>query len=288
MSIIVLGKTGQIASYLSNFKNVISLGRSQLDFLKDDIFAKLQSILKYKPRVIINCVSYNNVNDASKETIQAEAINIDAVKKISLFCQKNSIHFVHISSDFIFSGEGDKPWDVNDTPSPVNYYGKTKLSGEDAVMKSNCSYTIIRTSWVFSDIGNNFMKKIYTLIKSQHHKSINVVDDQVGGPTPASEIAKFLYDISCSHISGNNIKGVYHYCGLPFVSRADIAQEICEKLNSDTRIIKTESNNINDIMRPKNSRLDVDLTKKFFCIEMPRWPVYIEKYIHKLESINKL
>ena len=155
-------------------------------------------------------------------------------------------------------------------------------------MKSNCSYTIIRTSWVFSDIGNNFMKKIYTLIKSQHHKSINVVDDQVGGPTPASEIAKFLYDISCSHISGNNIRGVYHYCGLPFVSRADIAQEICDKLNSDTRIIKTESNNINDIMRPKNSRLDVNLTKKFFCIEMPRWPVYIEKYIHKLESINKL
>ena len=131
MSIVVLGKTGQIASYLSNFKNVISLGRSQLDFLKDDIFAKLQSILKYKPRVIINCVSYNNVNDASKETIQAEAINIDAVKKISLFCQENSIHFVHISSDFIFSGEGDKPWDVNDTPSPVNYYGKTKLSGEN-------------------------------------------------------------------------------------------------------------------------------------------------------------
>ena len=119
MSIIVLGKTGQIASYLSNFKIVISLDRSQLDFLKDDILTKLQSILKYKPRVIINCVSYNNVNDASKETIQAKAINIDAEK----------MPFDDDSFDFIWS------WGVihhsNDTNKIVKEIGPHVSKRED-------------------------------------------------------------------------------------------------------------------------------------------------------------
>ena len=163
--ILVFGKTGQVATELLAYENVTALGRDKADLSNPRDCA--EAIKLYKPHAVINAAAYTAVDKAENEESLANTINGDAPGAMAITCAKLNIPFVHISTDYVFDGTGIVPWSVSDSTNPQNAYGRSKLKGEQAIMASGCVHAILRTSWVVSAHGNNFIKTMCRLSETK-------------------------------------------------------------------------------------------------------------------------
>lgn len=185
----------------------------------------------------INCAAYTAVDKAEEEIEQAYLINAEGVKHLAIACNEWDTILLHISTDFVFDGQKDTPYTEEDSPNPINVYGASKLKGEQYVQEILDKYFIIRTSWVYSEYGHNFVKTMLRLGKERDE--ISVVNDQIGTPTYAGDLAKVILNITSS---SNNIYGLYHYSNEGVASWFDFARTIFKEANIDINLnsIKTE------------------------------------------------
>ncbi|MFM9989433.1 dTDP-4-dehydrorhamnose reductase [Flavobacterium sp.] len=215
----------------------------------------------------INAAAYTAVDKAESEIEKAESINVVGPKNLAIACKKNQAKLIHISTDFIFDGSSNKPYSETDTTNPLGIYGKTKLDGEQAVIDNTNEYFIIRTSWVYSQFGNNFMKTMLRL--ASERDSLNIVSDQIGSPTNAVDLAKALLSI----IQSNSSKyGIYNFSNEGIASWYDFAVEIFRINNVVINVnpIPTEAFPT-PAKRPKYSLLDKSKIKNTFGIEIKTW-----------------
>lgn len=266
---------------LQAFKDVKSLGREHSDL--SDPKACAEAIKLYKPQAVINAAAYTAVDKAESEEWLANIINGEAPGAMAMACAALDIPFVHISTDYVFDGTNTKPWSLSDETNPQNAYGRSKLKGERAIKASGCAYAILRTSWVVSAHGNNFVKKMRRL--SEIKDRLNVVVDQVGGPTCARDIAQTCISIAEQVIKDPNKSGVYHYSGQPDVSWCQFANSIFEQMGSKTiaRPITT-TEYPTPATRPLNSRLDCVSTQDTFGIPRPFWHNGLGEILSELEG----
>ena len=183
--LLVFGRTGQVARELQHLASVLALGRDAADLAQPGACAA--AIHAHRPRAVINAAAYTAVDRAEDEADLATAINGAAPAEMALACAALNIPLVHISTDYVFPGTGHHPWAPGDMAQPANAYGRSKWAGEQGIRASGCTHAILRTSWVFSAHGTNFVKTMLRL--SDTRDQISVVDDQIGGPTPARAIA---------------------------------------------------------------------------------------------------
>lgn len=280
MKIVLLGKNGQVGSNILKKNkdylfNLFSFSRRELDISNFQDFESKINIIK--PDVIVNATAYNFVDLAEENETEAFKVNQDALDFISTFCNKLNIPLIHISTDFVFDGNSSQPYKEDDKVNPLNIYGKSKVGGEDVIKKNLDKYIIIRTSWVFSEIGSNFLKTILKLLETK--KSISIVNNQIGSPTSANSISDIIMKILKIYSSNKSLKwGTYHFSGYPYCSWYEFANEISSQylkfsgsLNCAS-LVPIDSKLYNSkALRPKNSRLNCSKINKIFGFKQDDW-----------------
>jgi dTDP-4-dehydrorhamnose reductase len=268
MTILVFGRTGQVAVELQRQRMVSALGREDADLTSpkdcaDAIFAKT-------PTAVINAAAYTGVDAAEENEELATRINGAAPAAMAEACAELAIPFVHISTDYVFNGGGDKPWTVGDAPDPQNAYGRSKLAGERGVIAAGGTFTVLRTSWVFSAHGSNFVKTMLRL--SESRDALNIVADQIGGPTAAGDIAAACLSIADQLSEEPSKSGLFHFSGAPDVSWCDFAETIFDLAGREIAVQPIASEDYpTPATRPLSSRLDCSETTKTFGISRPDW-----------------
>ncbi|MCQ2153650.1 MAG: dTDP-4-dehydrorhamnose reductase [Bacteroidales bacterium] len=218
--------------------------------------------------VIVNCAAYTNVDAAEDDIAFAQLLNCTGPENLAYVARKRGATLIHISTDYIFGGEGCTPVREDCEPDPHSVYGSTKLAGEKAVKDSGCNYIILRTAWLYSPFGRNFVKTILKL--ASQNKSLKVVYDQVGSPTAAADLAAAILHII---ESGQLAKtGIYNYTDEGAVSWYDFACEICSAAGSSCRVTPCLSGEFpTKAARPHYSVLDKALVKETFGVSIPHW-----------------
>ena len=286
MKILITGSNGQVGSCLVDRLKLkpeiefLALNRQQLDITDP---AQVDTIVKlFNPDVIINAAAYTAVDKAEQEAELCYAINRDGPKFLADAAHKNGALLLHISTDYVFSGEKQGIYDEEDPVAPQGVYGQSKLAGELAVAKACPRHIILRTAWVFGEHGNNFVKTMLRL--AQTRDTLGVVADQFGGPTYAGDIADTLLEIVEQILNeGVNCYGVFHFSGMPHVSWHTFAQTIFIKaveqhLLGKTIVVNPISTNeySTPAKRPSNSRLSNKKLKKLYGIEPSDWQLALE------------
>ncbi len=280
--ILVFGKTGQVASELAKFDGIKTLGRDQADL--SDPAACADAITACAPAAVINAAAYTAVDAAEENEALASVINGDAPAAMARTCATLNIPFVTISTDYVFSGTGSAPWKPSDPVGPLGAYGRSKLAGERAVLDAGGSAAILRTSWVFSAHGANFVRTMLRL--GAERDALNIVADQIGGPTAAGDIAAACVTIARALIDTPRAPALYHYAGTPDVSWADFARTILDMAGIDCAVTDIPSSAYpTPAMRPKNSRLDCRSLTRTFGIERPDWRVSLRAVLSELQAI---
>lgn len=279
--ILIFGKSGQLAQ---SFKNTmpdhlegqtIFISSHEANFEEPK---KLASFLdKYSPEIVVVCSAYTQVDKAEEERELAETLNAKAPQEIARWCGKNDALMIHFSTDYVYSGEGTEAWMETSATDPVNWYGDTKLQGDEAIQISGCRHLIFRISWVFSEYGKNFLK---TMLRAGRDKTaLRVVQDQFGSPSYAPAIAETVWKVIERVRGGEKFpSGVYHLAGQGITSWHGFAEAIFEEaraLRYDLTVEKVEGIQTSEYPtpahRPFNSRLNQDKLKKTFGLEMPAW-----------------
>ena len=278
--ILVFGKTGQVATALQRSGDVLALGRDQADL--SDPVACAQKIRALAPSAVINAAAYTAVDKAEQDEELATIINGDTPTAIAQACAETQIPLVHISTDYVFEGSGEVPWKPDDFTAPQNAYGRSKLAGEAGILGSGATYAILRTSWVVSAHGTNFIKTMLRLSKTRD--TLSVVADQIGGPTPARDIAGACLMIAQQLQENPSKSGIYHYSGAPSVSWADFASEIfAQAARSVTVIPITTAEYPTPVKRPLNSRMNCRTTVSTFGVKQPDWRIGLKAMLKELE-----
>lgn len=272
MNILVIGRTGQVAGELQkrcpDGWRMIALARQDADLTNPDRCAR--AVLDHDADAVINAAAYTNVDGAEDEEAIANLVNGEAPAAMAAAAARKGVPFLHLSSDYVFDGSGETPWNPDDATGPLGAYGRSKLLGERGVVSAAGSYAILRTSWVFSAHGKNFVKTMLKL--GETRDSIRVVSDQVGGPTPAADIASALLKMAHALHLRTGERGTFHFSGAPDVSWADFARLIFKRAD-----MKVEVGNIDSAdyptkaRRPANSRLDCRSLKLKHGIDRPDW-----------------
>lgn len=281
MTILVFGRTGQVATELQRRANVRALGRNKADLT--DPAACAEAILRHRPDAVINAAAYTSVDQAESDEGIATLVNGAAPGAMAGACADLGIPFVHISTDYVFDGSGTAPWSVDAPTGPLGAYGRSKLAGEAAIHAAGGTSVILRTSWVVSAHGRNFVKTMLRL--GAERDRLTIVADQVGGPTPAQDIAAACLSIAAQLRSDPSKSGTYHFSGAPDVSWADFAREIfhqagmtCEVVDIPTSAFPTPAK------RPSNSRMDCSDTTERFGISRPDWRNAISMIIKEIQD----
>jgi dTDP-4-dehydrorhamnose reductase len=273
MKILVFGRLGQVGKEVgicsSEYEDteIIYVDRKVANLENPKQCA--EAIYLNIPDLIINAAAYTNVEKAEDEEELANTINGYSPTAMAEAAKSIKCPFIHISTDYVFDGLDRGPKSEGKTVNPLNAYGRSKLLGEVGIQKSNCVYLILRTSWVFSSHGNNFVK--YILNASEKNKILEVVCDQFGGPTSAKELARAILNISYKLLHDSSLKGIYHFSGSPDVSWSSFADFILEdKDEIQVKKIKTRDHN-SRVKRPLDSCLDCSKIEKNFGISRPFW-----------------
>lgn len=268
MRILVFGKSGQVATELARQADVIALGRDEADL--SDPASCAAAIRAHRPEAVINAAAYTGVDKAEEEEDLATAINGAAPAAMAEACADLGIPFVHISTDYVFDGSGDTPRAPDAPTAPMGAYGRSKLAGETGVVAAGGAHAILRTSWVVSAHGANFVKTMLRVGPARG--ALRVVDDQIGGPTPAADIAAACLKIAAHLAAHPGDAGVYHFAAAPDTSWAAFADAIFEMAQLDVVVehIPTTEYPL-PAPRPLNSRLDCSKTEAVFGIPRPDW-----------------
>lgn len=293
MNIIVFGSSGQLGKTL---KQYFKSSKYDFDFYsKDDLDITNKKLLKKEiesknPKIIINCSAYTNVDKAENNKTLANKINNVAVANLSRLCYENNSFLIHFSTDYVFDGLSKDPYKEEDHTGPVGVYGNTKLKGEKAITKSGCNYFIVRTSWVFSEYGKNFLKTIINLSKKNNY--LNIVSDQYGSPTYTWDIAKLLDKMIPYILTKTTKNSIFHFSGAPFCSWYDFANVIIEhakKNNLVNHSLETKKILTKDFetiaVRPKNSMLNSDKVCKQFKVSPSDWVRGVRNALSRLNEV---
>lgn len=254
MSILITGAAGQLGQHLCKALQNAGLkytaaNRQQLDICQHGQLTAIINTLR--PTIIINCAAYTAVDLAETEPALCEAINHHAVANLAASCQQRNILLIHFSTDYVFDGTKLSRYTELDAPNPLNQYGKTKLAGEIAIRQSQCRHYIIRTSWLYSEIGRNFYTTMQQL--SQQRQPVKVVTDQTGTPTHAAMLAGIIVKLIQPPLIPF---GTYHCAGDDIMSWYQFAQRIFKQQASDTQLLPIFSNEYpSAATRPTNSAL---------------------------------
>lgn len=278
--ILVFGKTGQVARELQQLSDVVSLGRDQADLANPAACA--DAIRTHAPRVVINAAAYTAVDKAEEEEELATFINGDAPTAMARVCTELGIPLIHISTDYMFEGTGDAPWQPDGPTVPQNAYGRSKLAGEIGIRDSGAVHVILRTSWVVSAHGANFVKNMLRL--SDTRDALTIVADQIGGPTPARDLAAACMKIAEQLIQELSKSGTYHFSGAPDVSWAEFATEIFSQAGRTVTVTPISTAEYpTPAKRPLNSRMDCNSTEQVFGIKRPVWQDGLKEILKDLK-----
>ena len=275
--ILVFGKTGQVACALQRQADVVALDRSAADLA--DPAACARTIRTHAPRAVINAAAWTAVDQAEDQEAAATVVNGDAPGAMARACAALDIPFVHISTDYVFDGTGSAPWRPDSPVGPLGAYGRSKLAGERAVQAVGGTAVILRTSWVFSAQGKNFVRTMLRLGAAQ--PSLAVVADQIGGPTAAGDIAAACLVMAAGLQTRPELAGIYHFSGVPDVSWADFAREIFAQAGLPCTVRDIASADYpQKARRPANSRLDCTTLHQAFGIARPDWRTSLTHVLH--------
>lgn len=283
MTVLVFGRTGQVATELGRlFSDVVTLDRREADLEQPEICAQI--IRDTTAGAVINAAAYTNVDGAEDDEARAHVVNAQAPAAMARAAAERGLPFVHISTDYVFDGSGTAPWEPSDDTGPLGAYGRTKLAGEDAIRASGGQYAILRTSWVFSAHGNNFVKTMLRL--GAERDRLTIVADQIGGPTPAAGIARACHAMAQKMTRETGLTGTYHYSGAPDVSWADFAREIFAQAGLAPEVIDiTTADFPTKAVRPGNSRMDCSTLQDDFDIARPDWRVGLAAVLSELNTV---
>lgn len=272
MKILVTGSNGQLGKCFQELVfhkytdlDVVFLNASELDITNQ---SQVENTFKSKNfDYCINCSAYTAVDKAETEKEKAFAVNAEGVKFLSQACDKYQTTFIHISTDFVFDGTKSTPYKETDTPNPINIYGLSKLTGENHIQEILERYFIIRTSWLYSEYGHNFVKTMLRLSKDK--KQISVVGDQIGAPTYAKDLANMILDIIKNR---QTAYGVYHYSNQGVASWYDFAKAIFDINNIDITLHKIKTEEFpTAAKRPSFSVLETTKAQEQFKLKIPSW-----------------
>jgi dTDP-4-dehydrorhamnose reductase len=292
MKILLTGKDGQVGfalhKKLASLGEVVATNRHELDLENSDAIRTF--IEKIKPDIIINAAAYTEVDKAESEKLLAHQINAVAPQVLADKASELNIPIIHFSTDYVFDGLKHEPYLETDEANPQSVYGQTKWEGEEAI-RHHKKHIILRTSWVFSSHGQNFLKTILKLI--QEKTSLNVVSDQIGTPTSSDLLANVTYNIVKTILKNTNFKdfGTYHVSSMGdtdwfhyacFI--VDEAMRLGLKATMTSKDIKPISSDLYPTLakRPTNSRLDTTKIKKTFMLELPHWEEEVKKVLKEI------
>lgn len=281
-ALLVFGRTGQVATELARLApDAVFLGRDQADL--SDPAACAAAIRASGARAVINAAAYTAVDRAESEPELARLVNADAPAAMASAAAGLGLPFVHISTDYVFSGDGERPWIETDPTGPLGVYGATKLAGEAGVRASGAQAAILRTSWVFSAHGANFVKTMLRL--GAERPELRVVADQHGGPTPARAIAQACLTMAEAMLDDRSKGGIYHFSGAPDTNWADFARAIMAQAELSCAITDiTTADYPTPAARPANSRLDCAAIARDFGILRPDWQAGLADVLTELKQ----
>ena len=291
MKILVLGSKGQLGQCLNDQlaiteHDVVYTSRGKIDIAEFEV-TKTQ-MLEISPDIVINATAYTAVDKAEEERQAADRINHLAVANISKICNQLDCWLIHVSTDYVFDGNSEVPYKEDNPTNPQGVYGGSKLKGEAAIEASGCKYLIIRTAWVYSEYGNNFLKTMLRL--GADRDELSIVGDQIGCPTYAQDIAKSIVSIlSCLDLKDSS-SGTYHYCGDEPCSWYDFARAIF--LEAEVQGLKTPSyvksittaDYPTPAIRPAYSVLDCTKIESWFGVTRSNWRDGIKIVIDRLQG----
>ncbi|MCP1170036.1 dTDP-4-dehydrorhamnose reductase [Limimaricola litoreus] len=278
MRILVLGRSGQVARELARLSGagheIRLMGRDAADLSRPEAAAEALRgvLLDFPAQAIINAAAWTGVDAAETQEAEALAVNGAAPAMLARIAAEAGLPFVHISTDYVFDGAGETPFAPDAPAAPLGAYGRTKREGEIGVAQvgNPAGWVVLRTSWVFSAHGANFVKTMLRL--GAEREALRVVADQIGGPTPADAIARACMTIAEALAADPSKSGIHHFSGAPDASWADFAREIMAQADLPCRIEDIPSAEYpTPAPRPLNSRLDCQSTTTVFGLSRPDW-----------------
>ena len=291
MRILVAGKDGQVGRCL--MEQGADLGFEMFGFSSGELnITNIRNVdavfSQLKPDLVINAAAYTSVDKAESDQAVAFAVNELGPKILALQTNRLGIPLFHISTDYVFDGESDRPYTETDSPNPQSVYGRSKLMGEEAVTVANPKNIILRTSWVFSEYGNNFVKTMVRI--GEQNKVLKIVNDQIGSPTSAQSIANVLLAFAKKVEEEGGLNwGIYHHGQLPLVSWYDFARKIFEIKKTVTKsvtspeILSITSRDYPQVaLRPKNSTLNSAKLNEYLGCVQGLWLEDLQKVLVKL------
>lgn len=276
--IIITGANGQLGSECLDASsrepqwNIIGFGREELDLENLDSIHKILD--DYKPDIIVNCAAYTAVDMAESEVEKANLINGIAPGYFAEWCNDNDALLIHISTDYVFDGESQEPYIETATTSPINIYGSSKLLGETKIKSEDKNAVILRTSWVYSEYGKNFIKTMLRLAKER--TEVKVVSDQIGTPTYAHDLAEGIFNVIRKYIAHDYdkeaVKGTFHFTNQGRTTWYDFAKKIFELEESNCKVLPISTQEFpTPAKRPKFSVLDTNKYCQSFEWTIPDW-----------------
>jgi dTDP-4-dehydrorhamnose reductase len=285
MKVLITGVSGQLgydAAKLLQKQKIDFLGVSSKELDITDRDAVLRVFDTYHPDAVLHCAAWTKVDLAEDEPERCMRVNADGTRNVAEACRKIDAKLLYVSTDYVFPGTGEKPWETDDPTGPLNVYGKSKLAGEAAVMELVEKHFIVRTSWVIGEHGSNFVKTMLRL--AENHDSLRVVDDQIGSPTFTADLAPLL----CGMIVTDKY-GCYHVTNEGgYISWYDFACEIFRQAGMSTKVIPvtTAEYGLSKAVRPYNSRLDKSKLSENGFERLPDWKDTLEQYLMYYEKDN--
>ena len=286
MNVLVTGANGQLGNEMrlmaqNSSYHYIFTDVEELDIT--DFNAILQTVKEKEIQIIVNCAAYTNVDKAENDFDIANALNNIAVGRLANVAKAQNATLIHISTDYVFNGNNHIPYTEDDITDPIGVYGKTKLAGEETIKKVGCNYIILRTAWLYSKWGNNFVKTMQKLTLEKD--SLSVIFDQIGSPTYAKDLAHAISLIIERNML--NHQRIYHYSNEGVCSWFDFAKEICELSGHNCNITPIHSQEYpSKVTRPHYSVLDKTKFKETFGIPVPYWKDSLKKCINELKEMQ--
>lgn len=272
-NVLITGANGQLGNEMRRLgavspNNYIYTDVAELDIT--DAAAVAQFVKENAVNIIVNCAAYTNVDKAESDEPTAELINATAVANLATAMKEVDGTLFHVSTDYVFGNEGNTPRTEDMPLNPLGVYGRTKLRGEQAIAETGCKAIIIRTAWLYSEFGNNFLKTMMRL--TAEREELNVVFDQVGTPTYAGDLALAIFSIIEGGLYAGN-EGIYHFSNEGVCSWYDFATEIAMAAgNTACKVLPCHSDEFpSPVKRPSFSVLDKTKIKNTFAIEIPHW-----------------
>ncbi|MDP3535977.1 MAG: dTDP-4-dehydrorhamnose reductase [Halomonas sp.] len=296
MKVLITGGSGQVGGelrrQLTTLGDILAPSREELDLSDaDSVDAYLAH---HQPDAVVNAAAYTAVDNAEADNAMAQRLNAALPAQLAEYCQQRLCWLVHYSSDYVYTGEGDTPWQEGDATGPCNTYGATKLAGDAAVAESGCQHLIFRTSWVYSAFGKSFVSTMLRL--GAERSALSVVSDQLGAPTPARLIALVTQQALALQLSPDAAgieSGVYHLAPRGEVSWHGFACEIFEQASNFGLPLTITSEGVSAIStadyptpaaRPLNSRLAVDKIERALGIQLPSWQSQLALTLEEIAS----